>query len=434
MDSTIRNKYFELASIIKGEVSPVSIVWKYLRQNYPGIELYDPDESHPSAAGSYAAACCFYSTIFKKDPTSIIFDFSLSATDATIIKNSVKTQVFDFLNLWDYKQPPISDFQYSIGPGLNEVIFYSMTHGTAETYFWDFGDSTTSSSANSTHSYLSDGTFTVSLTTTNCDLQGLHTSITDTVIQFCSHTPTIYTSHPWLCSYDTLWTQAADSYQWYANRIPIPETNQYLPNYHQYNFGNFSVVSTVNGCSELSAGYTEAPVWSGYYFDIWPIGDPCVGDTVPFAVLNANGQLTGLEIIQWFKNDTLLTSVANEDTLFITSGGIYECRVINPNSNCPFDTTAYEIEFECGTVGVDMSEGIQDLFWSIFPNPASQTITIKCTNDITKEHIQIYNSIGCLIKELLPTTSTINISDLANGLYFVRLKDGRLPGLKFIKQ
>ena len=52
MDSSLRNEYLDLADFIKGEVSPVSVVWKNLRQNFPGIELYQTDESHPSLAGT----------------------------------------------------------------------------------------------------------------------------------------------------------------------------------------------------------------------------------------------------------------------------------------------------------------------------------------------------------------------------------------------
>src|SRR5262245_43429790 len=63
MDTTLRDHYLNLTATINGEVSPVSVVWNYLRQNYPGIELYQPDESHPSLTGSYAAACCFYAAL-----------------------------------------------------------------------------------------------------------------------------------------------------------------------------------------------------------------------------------------------------------------------------------------------------------------------------------------------------------------------------------
>lgn len=430
MDTTLRNCYLNLTAFIKGEVSPVSVVWNYLRQNYPNIELYQPDESHPSAAGSYAAACCFYTSLFKKDPTLITFNFGLNATDASIIKNAVKTQVFDSLQLWNFKKLPISDFRYQIGPGINEVIFSPINQGAQQSYSWNFGDSAAASTPNSTHSYLSNGTYTVSLTTTNCDLQGLHTSTTDTIIQFCSHTPSIYTSLPWLCNYDTLWTQTADSYQWFAYGVPFPETNQYLPDYAHYGISEFSVISTLNGCSELSETYAETPQWSGYYFDA--MGAPC--DTVTFAVLHTNGYLSGFEIIQWYKNDTLLPFMANEDTLFITAGGTYECKVINPNSNCPSDTTTFALfVFDCGTVGVE--ERDQDLFWSIFPNPASETITIKFTNYIIKEQIQIYSAIGRLTKVMEASgATTLNIADLPNGLYFIRLKNNKQPPLKFIKQ
>lgn len=430
MDTTIRNRYLSLTNFINGEVSPVSVVWNYLRQNYPNIELYQPDESHPSAAGSYAAACCFYASLFKKDPTLITFNSGLSSSDASIIKNAVKTQVFDSLQLWDFKKLPVSDFSYQIGSGVNEVIFNPISQGVQQTYFWDFGDGDTSSIINPTHSYLADGTYTVSLTTTNCDLQGLHTSFSDTVIQFCSHTPTIYTSNSWLCNYDTLWTQTADAYQWF-NGVPLPETNQYLANYAQYNISGFSVISTINGCSELSALYTETAEFSGYYFDA--LGDPCIGDTVAFAVLHIDGFLSGSESIYWYKNDTLLPLMTNEDTLFISTSGKYECKVVNSSSNCPLDTTSALVEYDCGAVGI--KERYQQLFWTIFPNPTSETITIKFSNPITKEQIQIYSVSGRLIKVIeVIGESTLNISDLPNGFYFVHLKKNRMSSLKFIKQ
>lgn len=430
MDTTIRDRYLTLAKNNNAEVSPVSVVWNYLRQNYPAIDLYQADESHPSAAGSYAAACCFYSTLFKKDPTSITYDFGLNATDASIIRNAAKTQVFDSLHLWDFKRLPISDFSYQIGPGNNEVYFSPNNQVVLQTYFWDFGDGTTSTAINPTHSYSTDGTYTVTLTTTNCDLQGTHTSINDTVIQFCNHTPTIYTTNPWLCNSDSLWTQPADSYQWIYG-VPLPETNQYLANYTQYNISGFTVISTVNGCSELSQRFTDTPQFSGYYFDLW--GNPCIGDTATFSLLHINGFLSGSENIFWYKNDTLLPLMNNEDTLFITSSGKYDCKVVNPNSNCPLDTTTYSFEYDCGVVGIEEKE--DEFFWSLFPNPSSETITIKFTKYPVQDAIQIYSDIGRLIKVITALGSTtFSVADLPKGLYFVRLKNNKQHSLKFIKE
>jgi hypothetical protein len=49
---------------------------------HPEIELYATDGSHPSAAGSYAAACSFYSVILRKNPVDITYDFGLTDTVA----------------------------------------------------------------------------------------------------------------------------------------------------------------------------------------------------------------------------------------------------------------------------------------------------------------------------------------------------------------
>ncbi|MFA7106988.1 MAG: hypothetical protein WC154_06755, partial [Candidatus Izemoplasmatales bacterium] len=93
MDSLLNLRYMMMANNENAVVSPVGAVWKYLRQNHPLIELYQSDESHPSLAGSYAAACCFYTSIFRKDPMLITNDYALPAADAANIRAAVKTIV-----------------------------------------------------------------------------------------------------------------------------------------------------------------------------------------------------------------------------------------------------------------------------------------------------------------------------------------------------
>jgi PKD repeat protein len=432
MDTTIREAYLDLTNALNGEVSPVSVVWNYLRQNHPNIELYQADESHPSAEGSYAAACCFYTSLFKKNPLLITFNSSLNATDALDIRNAVKALVFDSLHLWNFKKPPVSQFAFYAGTGTNELLFNPFGHNVWQTYLWDFGDGTTTTVLNPAHSWITDGTYTVTLTTTTCDLQGVHSSVTDTVIQFCSHTPTVYTSQSWLCNYDTLWTQPADLYQWLMNGIILPETNQYLANYSQYGISGFSVISTLNGCSELSQSYTDTPQWSGYYFDL--MGNPCNGDTVAFAVLHTSGSLTGFENILWLKNDTILASMTNQDTLLITEGGKYESRVIDPNSSCPLDTTSYSIIYNCSGVGIH--ELNNEAKWSLSPNPATSIVTINFETAPESERIDIYSSIGQLVKSVTAVNdkTEIYVGDLKEGMYFLRMHKSDRTALKLIKQ
>jgi hypothetical protein len=101
MDSTITSHYKLFADSAKAGVTPVGPVWRYLRLNHPTIELFDPDDSHPSPAGSYAVACSFYATIFRSDPTLISYNAGMTAADAAAIRNAVKQIVYNQLPQWN---------------------------------------------------------------------------------------------------------------------------------------------------------------------------------------------------------------------------------------------------------------------------------------------------------------------------------------------
>lgn len=99
MDSDIETNYRVFADSLKSSMAPVGAVWRYIRQNHPSIELFEPDESHPTSAGSYAAACCFYAVIFRSDPALITFDGWIPASDAALIRNAANQVVYNNLQL-----------------------------------------------------------------------------------------------------------------------------------------------------------------------------------------------------------------------------------------------------------------------------------------------------------------------------------------------
>jgi PKD repeat protein len=255
MQNLLTNRYMQMSDLYESEVTPVGSVWKHLRENYPTINLYQSDGSHPSLAGSYVAACSFYTSIFRKDPTFISNNYGLDASTASIIRNAVKSIVFDQMLAWYIgRYVPSSDFNYTIGNGLNEVIINNNTQTYRDSLLWDFGDGTTSTLLQPTHSYAADGNYIIKLTSYKCFLGQNLTSIFERTVNFCSHSNTIEPNYLILCPDvpGLIWTQAADSYQWCDfHGDPIPgATNQSL---EVFTGLSYSVNTTVNSCTERSA-------------------------------------------------------------------------------------------------------------------------------------------------------------------------------------
>ena len=63
--------YQEIGDELGALVVPVGRVWQRFLAQYDEPELYDRDESHPTAAGSYLAACVFLAVLLKEDPRGL---------------------------------------------------------------------------------------------------------------------------------------------------------------------------------------------------------------------------------------------------------------------------------------------------------------------------------------------------------------------------
>ncbi len=169
MDSVIRARTIELAFFTKTTISPVSAVWRYMRNNYPAIELYDPDESHPAPAGSYAGACSFYTAIFKKNAEVIRYNFSLPVQVAANIRAVAAKVVYDSLKFWRIgKNETIAGFEHH-AQGM-QVTSFTNRSVNASQYKWDFGDGQNSTAVSPAHTWLVPGIYTVRLiaTGTSC--------------------------------------------------------------------------------------------------------------------------------------------------------------------------------------------------------------------------------------------------------------------------
>lgn len=167
MDSLLNKRYFEMAQANNAIVSPVGRAWHYCRENFPDYELYAPDGSHPSQAGSYLAACCFYTVILRKDPGLITYDFSLIPSMAADLRIVAQQVVYDSLYLWNVgSYDPNAQFTYSFETD-SSVSFLNQSTNTHK-FTWDFGDGSFSNDENPVHIYSQAGDYLVQLTAGEC--------------------------------------------------------------------------------------------------------------------------------------------------------------------------------------------------------------------------------------------------------------------------
>ena len=81
MTDALFEKYSEAGRLIGAEISPVGLLFKYITEHFPDIQLYNPDRSHPSYFGSAVAAVCHFAVAFGSLPKSLS---SLSLSDGEI--------------------------------------------------------------------------------------------------------------------------------------------------------------------------------------------------------------------------------------------------------------------------------------------------------------------------------------------------------------
>ena len=136
MDSMLCLRYMQMKEDNDAFVCPVGRVWRQIRFLHPEIELYDADGSHPSPAGSYAAACAFYAMIFAPwhatMPTlpeeitadsialsaahtvdNVTYTADLDKHTAFLVREIVDAVVFDSLYVWQKRM--------SVIDGMNEA-------------------------------------------------------------------------------------------------------------------------------------------------------------------------------------------------------------------------------------------------------------------------------------------------------------------------
>lgn len=168
MQGRLRESYTQMTMENHAIMAPVGAAWKVMVDSFPAIDLYNPDNSHPSVTGSYLQTCVLYSSIFHKKSLGCTYLSGLPATTVQTLQRIADKVTMDSLTQWQqYGHYPYASFSHTATAASTRAF---TNHSLkAVDYLWSFGDGHNDTAANPTHTYTAAGVYTVSLTAqTDC--------------------------------------------------------------------------------------------------------------------------------------------------------------------------------------------------------------------------------------------------------------------------
>lgn len=168
MQGRLRDSYVEMGNDNQALIAPVGEAFKYSRMADSTINLYSTDNSHPSIAGTYLAACTFYATIFETTPVGLSYTGGLPAAQAAFLQQIAQQTVFDSLSVWNINEfEPQASYTYNTNANNQLEVQFNNTSTNANSYVWNFGDGNGSNDMNPNHTFAADGDYVVTLTVTD---------------------------------------------------------------------------------------------------------------------------------------------------------------------------------------------------------------------------------------------------------------------------
>jgi hypothetical protein len=172
MQQRLRESYLQMAADNQAIVAPVGAAWKTVRDSFPGINLYSPDNSHPEIAGSYLETCVFYASIFHKNPYGCTYLAGVPAADAAKLQRIAGRVTLDSIGFWQQNRNYV---QAAFGTSVsNKTATFQNQSRKATSYSWTFGDGTTSTQTAPVHTYAVGGNYEVTLRAVNSCFTEVH--------------------------------------------------------------------------------------------------------------------------------------------------------------------------------------------------------------------------------------------------------------------
>ena len=93
MQSAIDDGYLQIAGQLGVPVAPVGAAWQTVVDGSSAPSLWQPDGSHPTAGGTYLAACVFYAAIFRESPVGLGDEDGLPESEAHTLQSVAASTV-----------------------------------------------------------------------------------------------------------------------------------------------------------------------------------------------------------------------------------------------------------------------------------------------------------------------------------------------------
>jgi hypothetical protein len=93
MQTALHQGYASISSAIKAPIIPVGLAWQRALSQYPHLQLWASDGSHPSLQGSYLSACVFYAALYQANPIGLRYPANLEGAMAAGRSLTIATQL-----------------------------------------------------------------------------------------------------------------------------------------------------------------------------------------------------------------------------------------------------------------------------------------------------------------------------------------------------
>lgn len=161
MSDRIHQGYLYVSEQLNLSIVPVGKAWETVKENHPQINLYQEDKQHPSLAGSYLAASCFYAALFKTDPY-VTFTAKLDTKQAGLIQETAGTYILMNKNRYKINQNSV-EIDVKLTDENKKVVHLTANYPNAKSVTWDFGDGMTETALKTRHVYGKPGNYEVKI-------------------------------------------------------------------------------------------------------------------------------------------------------------------------------------------------------------------------------------------------------------------------------